>query len=148
MGMVLGQHIKRNARYGFGFGLSPLSTRWFLELRRQQRAGCLPGRQQPVQPLQQLWLPPCSQRQLALASSARKLLNSFRFCGSTNPRRTIYGCRKKAQTLQAEPRQRAKRLGWSILSAKSWFKSTAFLSKREQDASPRRSLFFMSKPLL
>ena len=45
---------------------------------------------------------------------------------------TLYGCRKKAQALQAEPRQRAKRLGWSILSAKSWFKLTAFFSKREQ----------------
>ena len=54
----------------------------------------------------------------------------------------LYGCRKKAQALQSE------RLGWSILSAKSWFKLTAFFSKREQDASPRRSLFFMSKPLL
>ena len=28
--------------------------------------------------------------------------------------------------------ERAKRLGWSILSAKSWFKLTAFFSKREQ----------------
>lgn len=42
------------------------------------------------------------------------------------------GAERRAQALQAEPRQRAKRLGWSILSAKSWFKLTAFFSKREQ----------------
>jgi len=31
---------------------------------------------------------------------------------------TLYGCRKKAQALQAEPRQRAKWLGWNISSEK------------------------------
>lgn len=103
-------------------------------LRCRLPACCRPGLRRQVRPRQPLWLPRCSQRQLALASSARKLLNSFRFCGSANLRSTppLYGCRKKAQALQAEPRQRAKRLGWNILSAKSWSKSTAFFSKREQ----------------
>ena len=85
MGMVLGlvrKHIKRHA----SVGLLPLSARWLLVRQRQQRAGCQPVRPQPGQPQRQLWFPACSQRQLALASSARKLLNSFRFRGSANPR--------------------------------------------------------------
>lgn len=108
------------------------STRWFLGLLHQRRAGCQPELLLlPVHPRQQVWLPRCSQRQLALASPARKLLNSFRFCGSTNPRSNPIWAQKEGAGL-ASGAAVAGEAARNILSAKSWFKLTAFLSKREQ----------------